>query len=67
MPDTKFPIRGSACLAALKTAVTAEQQILGLNPHITRARTEALLDETPYQTGPASDPSGATSMEQEFL
>ena len=64
MPDTKSPIRGSACLAALKTALTAEQQILGLDPEISRTRTEALLDETPCETGPASNPSGAASMEQ---
>ena len=47
MTDTKSPIKESRHLAALKAALMAEQQILQLDTHIARARTDALLEEAP--------------------
>ena len=46
MPDKKYPTKGRACLAALKTAIMDERQFLGLDPGTSRARTDALLGES---------------------
>lgn len=43
MPDTPPPVRESACLAALKTALMAEQKLLGLDVHSVHLRAEKLL------------------------
>ena len=64
MPEKKSPLQKSTCLASLKTALLAEQQILGLDSHITRVRTDILLNETAYKNLPASTPSIIPSKEQ---
>lgn len=64
MPDTKLPIGNGARLAALKTALMAEQQVLALDTHTARERTDALLHATPHKTWPASVPSVVISKEQ---
>ena len=72
MPDTKYPTQGRARLAALKTALMDEQQVLRLDPHTLRARADALLDESlsgpsgesMREDLPASSPDVALSEEQ---
>ena len=55
MPDTNSPTPVSACLAALKTAIAAERQVLALDSHSASARTEALLVEALCEAFPVSD------------
>ena len=76
MPDTKNSTQGSARLAALKTALMDERQVLGLDPGTARARTDALLGESHGEPSgeafgesmgevlPASSPDAALSREQ---
>lgn len=64
MPNKKSPHCKGTHLAALKAALMAEQQILGLDSHIARARTDALLNETPPKNGLASTPSAILPKEQ---
>ena len=63
MTDTKSPIRESGHLAALKTALVAEQRVLGLNTHIVRTRTDALLDEKQGEALSIHTPSAVTGKE----
>ena len=57
MPNKKSPHCKGTHLAALKAALIAEQQVLGLDTHTARERTDALLHATPQKTWPASVPS----------
>lgn len=67
MSDTKSPIHESASLAALKTAIMAEQRMLQFDARTARLRTEALLDAPLYDSLPASAPLYDISMERELL
>lgn len=67
MPETKSPIRESGHLAALKTALVAERRVLGLNAHIVRTRTDALLDEKQGEALSTHTPSAVTGKEPVLL
>ena len=64
MSDTKPSLREGGHLAALKIALVAEQRVIDLDPHISRARADALLDETPCAALPANAPNAAPSTEK---